>query len=60
MFEPSGMSYHLAPGAVMYSDISDGEPTEMEIIHWNGGISIWPPGPVMTRDADGKELHQLY
>ncbi|WP_329109328.1 hypothetical protein OG792_11355 [Micromonospora sp. NBC_01699] len=53
------MAYDLAPASVMFADVADVESAEMEIVHWDGGISIVPSGPVITRDADGGELHRL-
>lgn len=59
MFEPTGMTYELAGGDRMYADVSKMIAHEIRIINWNGGVSIWAPGPVTTRDASGSELHQL-
>ncbi|MEV0036879.1 hypothetical protein [Streptomyces sp. NPDC050804] len=60
MFEPSGMLYELGPSEVMFARLDDPESEEMEIVYWEGGISLSPPGPVTTLDATGRELHQLY
>lgn len=59
MFEPSGMTYDLGGGQYMLADVVDPFSNELEIANWHGGVSIWAPGPVITRDADGKELHRL-
>jgi hypothetical protein len=59
MFEPSGMTYQLDGGAVMFADVFDPFSSEVEIVHWDGGISIWAPGPIITRDSDENELHRL-
>lgn len=59
MFEPSGMPYELGPSEVMYARIEDFQAREMEIVYWEGGISVWPPGPVITLDSEGNELNQL-
>jgi hypothetical protein len=59
MFEPTGMTYDLKAGDKMSADISQLIVAELQIIHWKGGISIWAPGPIITRDVDGNELHRL-
>jgi hypothetical protein len=59
MFEPTGMTYNLDAGERMYADVSQAVTNEIRIINWKGGISIWAPGPVITRDRDGNELHRL-
>lgn len=59
MFEPSGMTYELGPGEAMYADVLGQFTSELEIVNWRGGMSIWAPGAVITRDAEGKELHRL-
>jgi hypothetical protein len=59
MFEPSGMTYDLAGGERMTADVTHAAASEMQIVHWDGGISIWAPGPVVTRAADGSEIHHL-
>lgn len=59
MFEPSGMTYELNASEFMFAEVPDPQWNEMEIVHWDGGISIWAPGPVITRDANGTELNQL-
>ncbi len=43
----------------MSADIAVTHTNEIEIIQWDGGISIWPPGSVVTHDADGNELDRL-
>ena len=58
-FEPSGMSYELGPSGHMYAEVSSMEVGEMEIVYWSGGISVWPPGPVLTLNAAGERLHEL-
>ncbi|MFI2612516.1 hypothetical protein [Kitasatospora sp. NPDC018619] len=60
MFEPSGMSYELSPSEVVYANLEGDLAEEIEIFYWPGGISIWPPGQVVIRDAEGRELHRLY
>jgi hypothetical protein len=60
MFEASGMTYDLGPSEFMYAEISAQQVEAMEIIYWNGGITIVPPGPVTTFDASGNELHYLH
>lgn len=32
---------------------------EMEIVYWDGGISVWAPGRATTLDSDGQEPHGL-
>ncbi len=59
MFEPSGMTYHLAAGEFMFADVLSQFTSELEIVNWQGGISVWAPGAVITRDADGRELDRL-
>ena len=56
MFEPSGMTYELAAGEGMFADVIEPFTRELEVVNWQGGISIWAPGAVVTRDADGREL----
>lgn len=59
MFEPSGMTYDLGGGQFMLADVVDPYANDLEIVHWQGGVSVWAPGAVITRDADGEELHRL-
>lgn len=59
MFEPSGMSYQLDGGETMFADVIDASRADIEIVHWEGGISIWTSRGVVTRDATGQELHRL-
>lgn len=59
MFEPSGMSYELGPAEKMFADVLAPHTNEFVIENWNGGISVWAPGGVITRSADGTELHRL-
>ena len=59
MFEPTGVTYNLAGGERMYADITKKEMAELRIVNWKGGVSVWAPGPVVTRDSHGNELHQL-
>ncbi len=66
MFEPTGMTYAIAGGDRMFADIlapilndpDSGAPI-IHIVNWRGGVSIWAPGAVVTRDANGLELHTL-
>ncbi|WP_327234444.1 hypothetical protein OG349_11040 [Streptomyces sp. NBC_01317] len=60
MFEPSGMSYELSRSEVIFASLEGDLAEEMEIVYWPGGISIWPPGPVVISDVEGRELHRLY
>jgi hypothetical protein len=48
MFEPTGMTYDLAGGERMFADILRQDTADFQIVNWNGGISIWSPGPVLT------------
>ena len=66
MFEPTGMTYNLAGGERMFVDVE--EPTFLQpgsevpifrVEPWAGGISFSPPASVVTRDAEGNELHWL-
>ena len=59
MFEPTGMSYEVAAGDRMYADVEQPVDAKMRVINWKGGLTIWAPGPVVTRDAQGIELHRL-
>jgi hypothetical protein len=59
MFEPSGMSYDLGPSECMYAEVQSVELDEMEIVYWDGGISVWAPGPILTLDSTGGRLHEL-
>jgi hypothetical protein len=59
MFEPSGMTYDVAPGEHMFADVAEPVTNDIQIISWTGGISIWAPGSVVTPDSDGAELHRL-
>jgi hypothetical protein len=59
MFEPSGMTYQLAGGEGMFADVLDPFSSELEVVNWAGGISVWAPGAVITRDAEGNELDRL-
>lgn len=59
MFEPSGMTYALSGGEQMLADVTARSTDEISIVHWDGGISIWAPGPVTTRDQAGVQLHEL-
>ncbi|MDI6098422.1 hypothetical protein QLQ12_07380 [Actinoplanes sp. NEAU-A12] len=60
MFEPLGMDYDLGPGEWMYAEVQAMEAAEMEIIQWEGGMSILPPGTVRTFNAAGEFLHELH
>jgi hypothetical protein len=59
MFEPSGMTYDLASSEYMTAEVSELHSAELEIVYWNGGISVWAPGPVVTFDSNGAKLHNL-
>lgn len=59
MFEPTGMTYDLEPGDQVSADVVVPGSGTFEIISWPGGLSVWPPGSVVTRDAAGNELHHL-
>ena len=59
MFEPSGMTYDLAASEHMFAEVPSAHANEMEIVYWQGGISIWAPGSVVTYDADNNQLHEL-
>jgi hypothetical protein len=59
MFEPTGMTYSLGGGDSMYADVSQLVTPHIQIINIEGGVSIVAPGPVITRDAEGRELHRL-
>jgi hypothetical protein len=59
MFEPTGMTYDLAAGQRISADVLHRVTRDIRIVNWTGGISVWAPGPVITRDADGNELHHL-
>ena len=59
MFEPTGMTYSLAGGERMFADVYEVVNAEIVIANIKGGISISAPGPVVTRDTDGNELHRL-
>ncbi|GAA1541816.1 hypothetical protein GCM10009827_071630 [Dactylosporangium maewongense] len=60
MFEPTGMTYDLVGGQSMTAVVEDASAdNEVRIVNWDGGVSIWPPGNVVTYDADGNELHFL-
>ena len=53
------MSYELGSSEHMYADVESIETSEMEIVYWDGGISIWAPGPIVTFDSAGGRLHEL-
>ena len=66
MFEPTGMTYNLDGGERMFADVSgvalleeDSSVPVFRVVNWKGGISIWAPGSVITRDAEGHILHDL-
>jgi hypothetical protein len=59
MFEPSGMTYQLAGSEYMTAEVSEFHSEEIEIVYWNGGISVWAPGSVATFDSNGVKLHDL-
>ena len=59
MFEPSGMTYELAAGEHMTAEVHEFHSDEIEIVHWDGGVSVWAPGSVTTFDAGGTKLHDL-
>jgi hypothetical protein len=59
MFEPSGMTYNLAASERMYAEIRNPESRDIKIIHWRGGVSVWAPGALVTRNRDGDVLHSL-
>ena len=59
MFEPSGMSYDLSGSEFMFAEFNGIDANELEVIYWDGGMSFWPPGPVVTFDSEGIELHRL-
>lgn len=59
MFEPSGMSYDLNGSEYMFAEFHGTESNGLEVIYWDGGMSFWPPGPVVTFDSEGAELHRL-
>ncbi|WP_328834769.1 hypothetical protein [Streptomyces europaeiscabiei] len=60
MIEPLGINYELEPGAAMFFDFSPARIDEMEIIYWDGGISVWIYGDVIVFDRDGKEVDRLF
>ena len=59
MFEPSGMTYDLGPAEAIFATLEGAVAEDLEIVYWQGGISVWPPGHVMISDAEGNELHRL-
>jgi hypothetical protein len=59
MFEPTGMTYELGPSEHMYAEVQSVELDEMQIVYWEGGVSVWPPGPILTLDSAGERLHEL-
>jgi hypothetical protein len=59
MFEPSGMTYDLASSEHIMAEVSEPHSEELEIVYWNGGISVRAPGPVATFDSNGVKLHDL-
>ena len=59
MFEPSGMTYELGSGESMFADVHRQFTNEIVIENWQGGISVWAPGAVVTRDGEGKEMDHL-
>ncbi len=54
------MTYELGPSEVMYARVEASQAEKMEIVYWEGGISVWPSGPVVTLDSVGNELNRLY
>lgn len=59
MFEPSGMSYVIGQADRMFADVNRPRSNNIVIESWSGGISIWAPGDVVTRNASGEELDRL-
>lgn len=60
MIEPLGIDYELKPGASMSFEFSSSRIDEMEVLYWNGGISVWIYGDVTVFDQDGKEVDRLF
>ncbi|HEY0500137.1 MAG TPA: hypothetical protein VGD48_30615 [Kutzneria sp.] len=59
MFEPTGMTYELAGSEHMTAEVYECHSNEIEIVHWNGGVSVWAPGSITTFDGNGEKLHDL-
>jgi hypothetical protein len=60
MFEPLGMTYDLAGGEHMFAEVQVIDTPHMEIVNWDGGVSVLAPGVVRTFDAAGTFLHELH
>lgn len=43
----------------MFAGVLAPDTNEFVIENWKGGISMWAPGGVITRSADGTELNRL-
>lgn len=62
MIEPWGMTYDLAPDEVMFVDLTipPGQNHDaVEVVQWDGGISITGPDRATTRDGAGTVLQEF-
>jgi hypothetical protein len=60
MFEPLDQTYDFGPDEHMVAEVQSMDDPEMLIVHWPGGVSIVPPGPVRTYNAAGEFLDELH
>ncbi len=60
MIEPWGMTYELGESDQVSVELAvpDGG-RDPELVAWPGGFSIWVTGRAVTRNADGKVLHEF-
>lgn len=60
MIEPLAITYELEPGAFMFFEFSPSRIDEMEIIYWDGGVSVWIYGDVVAFDENEREVDRFF
>lgn len=60
MVEPLGIDYRLEAGEFMSFEFSVSDPDGMEIIYWEGGVSVWLYGDVIVFDRNEVEIDRLF
>ncbi len=58
-FEPTGMSFELAPGSWFTINASGAGQKDVEIIHSPEAISLWLWGDVVVLDSEGNVVGRV-